>query len=178
MTNLKSGDIVLFSGRGLISWLIRIATQSKQSHVGIIYVENDNILLFDSTSIVKPSGVKLRPFDEVVKEYDGNVYYRRLDKPLTQLQLALFRKYIKDNLGKKYEESKTELILAAIGRKFNIKVENPSGTVYCSELIRDLFKLWGFIEHMKALAPFDFSEDQKEYLEMINNSLGKEIKIK
>lgn len=40
--NLCTGDIVLFSGAGMVSNVIKWATRSKWSHVGMVIVYDDN----------------------------------------------------------------------------------------------------------------------------------------
>jgi len=35
--SMRSGDVLLFRGRGLLSWLIRHATHSDYSHAGLLF---------------------------------------------------------------------------------------------------------------------------------------------
>lgn len=176
MEDIKTGDIVLFKGNGFISKLIMLGGGNK-SHIEQVYIDNGKTLLYGSTNSVKPTGVKLRHFKSVVDNYDGDVYLRRLSKPLTPVQIKIFEKNISKNIGKKYEESIFELILSAMGRFFNLMVSEPSSSLYCSELIKLVFKALGFITHSKALTPSDFSEEQQEYLELQHITLGPEIKL-
>jgi len=176
---IKSGDIILFEGRGIISRLIRWVCRDDESHIGQAYRNvKGGLFLYDSTTLSGKDGVKLRLLSEVIENYNGVVKIRPISKPFTELQMVLFRKNIAVNIGKGYEESKLELLLAAIGRFIGIKVQQPSGTLYCSELVASVFRDLGFIDHDKALTPSDFSEGKDKYLELKHITLGKEIILK
>lgn len=176
---VKSGDIILFSGNGFISRLIRFATKSKYSHIGCIYINSTGkALVYDSTSLREPSGVTLSSYKKVLNKYNGKVFIRPTSRKLSELQVALYRKNISKNLGKKYEESKWELFLSAFGRFINIRIGKPTGTRFCSELVRNLYYDLGFILHKKACTPADFSEGRDKYLELNHIYLGQERQVK
>jgi hypothetical protein len=164
---IKTGDIILFSGRGIISRLIQVATKSKFSHIGVVYVEsNHEPLVFHSTSLTTPKGTKLETLSDLLKNYNGKLYHRKLTPSVDccYAKKEIFRQYIKDTIGTKYESSYIELILSAFGRKLNLQVKTPTSALYCSELVANLYRKLGFITHSNALTPADFSDKGEDYL--------------
>lgn len=120
MTDLKTGDIVLFSGKGFVSTIIKILTFSKWSHVGMVIID-DNYhfpLLYESThddsiqgldSGKFNKGVQCVPLHERISSYKGDVAVRRLhnaDLSKTRYKLNLMRK---DCVNTPFERSKLEL---------------------------------------------------------------------
>ncbi|HEX6590604.1 MAG TPA: hypothetical protein VF050_01250 [Moraxellaceae bacterium] len=87
---LKTGDIVLFSGRTFAARLVRCCTGSYWSHVGIVVrlPEYGNVpLLWEATRASKLAdihrgevfdGVQLVPLAEKLASYPGEVVVRRL----------------------------------------------------------------------------------------------------
>jgi len=86
---LRTGDIVLFSGKGGISAGIKWATLSRWSHVGMILklVEYDFVTVWESTTLsdvadleskMPRKGVQLVPLSARINRYDGDIAVRRL----------------------------------------------------------------------------------------------------
>lgn len=48
-SEIKSGDLISYSRKGLISYLIRFVTKSKFSHVGIAWVISGRVLILEAT---------------------------------------------------------------------------------------------------------------------------------
>lgn len=84
-SNVRSGDVFAFSGRGLISDIVKLATHSIISHVGIAMGDGS---LAQSTSLNGHSGVFELPLLPFIDGYDGLVWWlplsddvhRRLNK--------------------------------------------------------------------------------------------------
>jgi len=86
---IRTGDIVLFSGKGGISHGIKLETNSRWSHVGMALrlPEWDTVLLWESTTLSnlediidgrKKRGVQLVLLSDRMKKYDGEVTVRHL----------------------------------------------------------------------------------------------------
>ena len=93
---IKTGDLVLFSGKGGVSDWIKLFTGSKFSHIGLALVlsddDQDMVLLLESTTLNDIEdiesgqirrGVQLVPLSERVRTYKGKVYLRPLSKKPT-----------------------------------------------------------------------------------------------
>jgi len=140
--DLKTGDILLFNGRGFVSWLIKLATASDVSHVGMVYVIGGDVYCWESTSMRKGAdGVQISLLSNRINNYNGTVKVRHL---VTERDSAFYEalKIFRDEVkGRKYEQNIWELMGAAMPwrNKSNLK------TIFCSELIAEMFKRWGFL---------------------------------
>ncbi len=169
---LKTGDMVLFSGGGFISRIIQMYTRSKWSHVGLVVKDGwfDMLLLWESTTLSKiktvngivRQGVAIRPLSEVIANYDGVVGVRQLDKPLSdgqELDIGDLRKEFK---GRDYEQSKSELFKSAydfIGGKN----EEDLSSLFCSELVAEAYQRIGLLSEdvpSNEYTPADLAEVQ------------------
>ena len=77
----QTGDLILFNGNGWLSWCLEYFGRCNFSHIGMIIVNPPNlngVYLLD-ISISEPNCVQLRPIDNVIKTYDGSVYYRKMN---------------------------------------------------------------------------------------------------
>ena len=188
--SLKTGDIVLFSGRGMISTVIKLITNSKWTHVGMVIRELsfDCVLLWESTTLSKlkdissgiaKKGVMLVPLSHRIATYDGEVGIRQLAESLTDSQiftLSEFRREVKDRL---YEQSITELLKAAYDGPLGENVEDLS-SIFCSELGAEAYQRIGLVNDFwpsNEYTPKDFSEDGKIDAHIEKNSLQPLIKI-
>ena len=146
---LKTGDIVLFSGKGFISRMIKLFTRSKWSHVGMVVVARDidSVLLFQSTTLSKSrditgkerKGVQLNYLSDVVTKYNGDIAIRCLNMTPEDLQKveAITSTVRKEFYGRDYEDKYGELLMSAV----DIIGENKTNldTLFCSELCAEVF---------------------------------------
>ena len=155
--DLKTGDMVLFSGDGFVSRIIQMYTRSKWSHVGLVVKDEwyDMLLLWESTTLSKVKtvygnvrqGVAVRPLSEVVAKYEGEVGIRQLERPLSDGQQVDIGDLRKEFKGRDYEQSKSELFKSAydfIGGKN----EEDLSSLFCSELVAEAYQRVGLLsEH-------------------------------
>ncbi len=193
-SKLKTGDLVLFSGKGGISDLIKLFSGGKWSHVGMIVVipEFDNaVLLWESTTLsnvadvetsLKVKGVQLVPLSQRVKTYGGEVSVRQLSKPITDEMATSLAEARKALSRKPYERSECELLKAAWDGFLGDSKGEDLSSLFCSELIAEAYQAMELLpEHPAGLpsneyTPIDFSE--RRALKLLNGfSLGKEIKV-
>ncbi len=188
--DLKTGDIILFSGKGGISAGIKFGTLSKWSHVGMILKleEYDFVTIWESTTLSditnldtnKPKkGVQLVPLSSRVNKYKGDIAVRQLTgvqlTPDNIKDLMDFRRKISD---RDYEQDTVELIKAAYDGPFGHNEEDLS-SLFCSELVAEAYqclRLLGEGKPSNEYTPADFSKSRK--LELLKGSLGPEIIIK
>jgi len=153
---LKTGDIVLFSGKGGFSRSIRWFTFSTWTHVGMIIrlPEIDEPLIWESLRVPEipdaidgkmKSGVQLLRLKERIANCSGPVAIRTLNEPITETMfqaLLEFRELVKN---RPYEKSMMELFRAAWDGPFGRNHENLD-SIFCSELIAEAYQAMGLLE--------------------------------
>lgn len=117
LPTLRPGDIIACSGRGSAPLLVKIATLSRYSHVGIIVrIPIDGrprIVILESTTLTpepclvqlkRVSGVQFHDPIRYAARYPGTVYQLRIRAPLTQSEIATLETYaLKFALGSGYD---------------------------------------------------------------------------
>ena len=154
--NLKTGDIVLFSGKCWVANTIKLLSWCKWSHVGMIIIDSryDFPLVYESTHNNKIAGldigrnhmgVQVVPFHERVAQYDGGIAIRRLeDVELSdddRYNLRLFRRAM---TGREFEQDIKEMVAANYRLPFLKTAENLS-SLFCSELIAQAYMELGLL---------------------------------
>lgn len=184
---LKTGDIVLFRGKGLVSlaimWVCSLFSRrpTQYSHVGMIVREKTRVFILESTTLNGKRGVQLNLFSSTVKAYNGKLTVRQLKTQRTELMVLRLQAFIQNNLGKPYEQHLWELIGASTPWHL-FKGNNTDW--FCSELIARVYQIWGLIpdnEQEKEFSPQDFGLDGAiDYNLRYSQQparLGKEIEI-
>lgn len=175
---LKTGDIILFSGKGAFSDIIKYGTFSKWSHVGMVLKlpGYEFLTVWESTTLSniadldtkKPrKGVQLVALSDRVHQYSGSIAVRQLqggslDEGAIDNLMGL-REEIK---GKEYEKDKLELIKAAYDGPFGKNSEDLS-SLFCSELVAEAYQRLGLLDETKPsneYTPADFSEKRMNSL--------------
>lgn len=192
--DLKTGDIVLFSGGSGISNGIKWATFSDWSHVGMVLVleEYDFVCLWESTTTggIKDlksgkvrKGVQLVPLSGRVRQYDGKIAVRRLmGVSFSSDDVSALMRLRKKLARRPYEKNKLELLGAAYDSFGGANSEDLS-SLFCSELVAEAYQSLGLVKSGKKdkasneYTPADFSEDD-ESLPWLRGSLGPEITLK
>jgi hypothetical protein len=188
---LKTGDIVLFSGKGVFSDIIKYGTLSKWSHIGmILYIpEYDFLTVWESTTLnnvndlesgVPRKGVQLVPLSDRVQKYSGDITVRQLKGGTLSSdslhKLMLLRKELR---GKPYEKSKIELLKAVYDGPLGNNKEDLS-SIFCSELVAEAYQRLGLLPESipsNEYTPGDFSE--KKMNKLLNGFyLSEEITLK
>lgn len=143
-TTFQNGDIIFQTSKSSQSKAIQLATNSKYSHMGIIYETDGQFFVYEA---VQP--VKLTKLDDWI-ERGENAHYvvKRLidrDKILTKENL----KKMKD-LGERFK-----------GKNYDIYFEWSDDKIYCSELVWKIYKeaLGIEIGDLQKLREFDLTND-------------------
>lgn len=187
-SDLKTGDIVLFSGKYPRSWVIRGLTRSPWSHVGMVYLmpEHEQVHVWESTKPPKgrnPSelrnGVQLSLLSNRVRNYNGSLAIRRLrGVSLSSENLDDLKKLRKELDGKPYEEDLWELFSSAYEGPFGENDEEDLSSLFCSELVAEAYQCLGLLGTGKPsneYVPADFSVSRR--LELLRGNLGPEINL-
>ncbi len=191
-SRLRTGDLVLFSGRSPFSYMIRLATMSKWSHVGMVVKlpEYDFLTLFESTTSdcirdlgtqeIK-NGVQLVPLSERIELYSGDIAVRRIqgehydEKAFVDAVMSV-RKRLQN---RPFDPDKLELLRAAYDGPFGTNTEDLSA-IFCSELVVEVYKHLGLLDAdipSNEYTPVDFSAKGMRYLQL-GFSLSEEIILK
>ncbi len=140
---LQNGDLIFHTSTSSQSLAIQIASQSKYSHVGIIYQEGDDFYVYEA---VQP--IKLTPAQDFINRgKDKHYVVKRLknsDQVLTPEAITKMK-----NIGKKY-----------LGKNYDFRFEWSDDKIYCSELVWKIYKQAFDIEigKLQQIKDFDLSD--------------------
>lgn len=127
--NFKNGDIIFQTSQSEQCEAVRIATNSKFSHCGIIFIENGKTYVYEA---VQP--VKMTLLSDWIQHGEGNKYVvKRLqnaDKVLNNDVIQKMKSYGKTMNNKDYD----------------IYFEWSNDKIYCSELVWKIYKEGANIE--------------------------------
>ena len=119
----QNGDIIFQTSKSGQSKAIQIATDSKYSHMGIIYKQGDNFFVYEA---VQP--VKLTPLNDWINRGENSHYVvkriKNADKLLTNDDLTKMKQ-----IGEKYA-----------GKDYDLYFEWSDSRIYCSELVWKIYK--------------------------------------
>lgn len=190
--SLETGDIILFSGNSFISHLIRMATRSDYSHVGMVLKFNgyDSVFLWESTKLSnvgdilsgkKKNGVQITLLSERIENYNGSCVLRRLASPsFTSAQIDSLNQLRRELRNRPYERNKKELILSLYDNAGG-KNEEDLSSVFCSELVAEAYQRLGLIpsdrKPSNEYLPCDFSEEREDIEFLDGVRLAAEIHI-
>ena len=191
--NLNTGDILLFDyegggSMGIFSWLIKKATKSNITHVGMVLKDpvfiNPSLkgyYVWESGWEGTPDpqdgkvkfGVQITPFEEIFQNYkkkNGKIYVRRVTCPInlfTTEKLLQIHEIVYDKI---YDIIPTDWIEAAFRRD-----DNPQKTsrFWCSALVGYIYTQCGCLHpgtDWSMIRPSDFAENYLQYINEI--SLG------
>jgi hypothetical protein len=167
---LETGDILLFSGRTLISRAIRMVTRSRWSHIGIIVrkAETGELFLWEATSSNTindvdyghvPRGVQLVRLEDKVRSYDGLVAVRRLiGVERTSEMLKRFGWLFKRLRRAPYRNYVVEYVKVGLGLS-----RRAPRYAFCSQLVAEAYVRMRLLRPEKRSAlyvPKDFSPDR------------------
>ena len=147
-TEIKSGDIIGFSGRSWISAAINIATYGIPlwdiSHVGIMaHAADGRLLIFESTSLENLpceirhenfTGTQAHLLDDILRVYDGKAWQYPLYRALYPSEEGRLTEFLMETIGTPYD-AMGALRSAGIGLSFVESLFHPSDlhSIFCSE---------------------------------------------
>jgi len=157
---VQDGDIIFQTSESPQCEAVRIATNSKFSHCGIIYEINGNLFVFEA---VQP--VKLTPLDDwITHGRDKNYVVKRLKnagKVLTPSTLQKMKDYSQQFDGKEYDAF----------------FEWTDTRIYCSELVWKIYKNAANIELSKLQQLKDFNLTDERVQKILKERYGNDIPL-
>lgn len=157
---LKNGDIIFQTSRSDQSKAIQLATNSKYSHMGIIYKNNGQFFVFEA---VQP--VKMTPFENWVKRGENEHYVvkrlKNADQVLDNSTLLKMKQ-----IGEKF-----------YGKSYDIYFEWSDDKIYCSELVWKIYKQATNIEIGKLEKLSDFNLKNEVVKSKLRERYGSKIPL-
>jgi uncharacterized protein YycO len=158
-TDWQNGDIVFQDSESTQSLAIKLATNSKYSHCGIVMNLNDEWMVLEA---IQP--VKVTPIDKWIAGGTEGQYVRKRLKNGKQLSVAVANKMWK--IGESY-----------IGKNYDIFFDWSDDRLYCSELVYKIYQRGAGIElgTMKKLKEYNLNS--KEVQEQLKLRYGADIPL-
>jgi uncharacterized protein YycO len=157
-TPLKNGDLIFQTSLSGQSKAIQLATKSKYSHCGIIYIENGQFYVFEA---VQP--VKTTPLDKwIARGENGHFVIKRLKNADQVLTMETIQKMKKE--GEKFK-----------GKNYDLTFEWSDDKIYCSELIWKIYQRAAGVEigQLQTLSEFDLTSEAVK--QKMNERYGNKI---
>ena len=143
-SNIQNGDIIFQSTHSRQCEAVKLATHSAYSHVGIIFEDDGEWMVYEAVQPVKKTPLK----DWITHGENGQYVVKRLKdakKVLTKTVLQEMQKIGEDNIGKNYD----------------IYFNWSDDEIYCSELVWKIYDEAAGIHigELKELKDFDLTSD-------------------
>ncbi len=149
----QPGDVIAFGGyQGLFTWLIRAATFSPVSHVGIIsHVEDGRPYLAESTTLYTGrSGYQENDLFSRLADYEnqGRAWWLPLSKQSrAHLDPRVLRGFLQQQHGKKYDFVQVAGVpLARVPLVGKVLRPDDYRRLFCSELVGAAFEHTGILQ--------------------------------
>lgn len=176
LASARTGDLVLFSGKGLISGSVRLFTRSRWSHVGMVLRcgKTGAALLLEATNtdesvdidLGRPvRGVQVVSLAQKLRAYDGTIALRRLE--LEERPAGLdedVREIAELWRYREYKDFTATLLLDMLS--FRPRPQRVHA-VFCSELVAEIYKRLGVMcrgVRSSRCVPGDFGLDEIPFL--------------
>lgn len=173
---LDTGDIILFSGNYLVSKALEFVTDCIYSHVAVV-IKNPKFIhkeLEDGLYIIesgtesrndpennrKKFGVQLTKLDYLIKNYDGKIYYRKLDCIRDDKFYNDIYNIHSDVHNLPYDDNIIDLLKADLN--LNIGNTQKKNTFWCSALVAYIYVNLDFLNKdvpWTIISPQDFSSE-------------------
>ncbi|WJS92977.1 YiiX family permuted papain-like enzyme [Flavobacterium johnsoniae] len=155
----KDGDLIFQTSESKQCEAVRIATNSKFSHCGIIYDINGKWFVFEA---VQP--VKLTPIEDWIKHGRDNKYVVKRLKDESALNSQIIEKM------KQYSQQFD-------GKEYDAYFEWTDNRIYCSELIWKIYKNAAGIELSKLRELKDFNLNDSRVQKILKERYGNDIPL-
>ncbi len=172
-SKMKPGDVIAFGGKGNFSEIIKWATRSSVSHVGVI-IQSKMILdgaaqpgffnqIIESTSLNGFSGVIISRLSDRINRYDGEMWWLPLSQAARKkLKLKQFFDWCLHQEGKPYDASGA--VKSALDALDNVPIVGGAtrnvedfSRFFCSELVAGALEKGRVIKKINAseVTPID-----------------------
>ncbi|WP_281234264.1 YiiX family permuted papain-like enzyme [Flavobacterium gelatinilyticum] len=158
-SKFKDGDIIFQTSESKQCEAVRIATNSKFSHCGIIYDINGKWFVFEA---VQP--VKLTPVEDWIKHGKGSKYVVKRLKNDSVLNPEVLQKM--KNYSQQFD-----------GKEYDAYFEWTDNRIYCSELVWKIYKNAAGIELSKLREMKEFNLNDPRVQKILKERYGNNIPL-
>jgi hypothetical protein len=141
---IRTGDVLLFRGRGPLSAFIRWGSESPYSHAGFAARWEDRVLVFQATGL----GAAFLPLSAAVDAYDGAVdWFVPTPAARKQLDTTKLVNAAVSLLGRRYARAQVLSLMARIAvRKLGLEPDchDAPRQLFCSQYVSYCYRLGGF----------------------------------
>lgn len=171
---MQPGDVIAFGGKGHFSEIIKFATFSSVSHVGVILqtkiTEDDTNKFFnqiiESTSLNGFNGVNVSRFSDRLDTYEGELWWLPLSQSIrTTFNKKLFYNFLFNQAKEKKPYDMPQAIKSAVDALDNLPfgMHGPAynkedfSKFFCSELVAAGLEVSGAVDSVNAseVTPID-----------------------
>ena len=158
IAQLKNGDMIFQTSESSQCEAVRIATNSKFSHCGIIFIENEKPMVYEA---VQP--VKITPLNDwITHGKNGDYVIKRLkNNPLSEKTISAMKLYATTLLNKDYD----------------LYFEWNDDKIYCSEYVWKIYKNAAAIELCTLESLKNFNLKDKKVQEILKQRYGNKIPL-
>jgi hypothetical protein len=157
---INDGDIIFQSSQSAQCEAVRIATNSKFSHCGIIYIDNGKRYVYEAVQPVKITALE----DWITHGKDNSYVIKRLKKEKSVLTPFILKK-MKD-YGKQFEN-----------KDYDLYFEWTDNKIYCSELVWKIYKNGANIELCKLESLKNFNLKDEKVKSVLKQRYGNNIPL-
>ena len=170
---MKAGDVIAFSGKGDFSEIIKWATRSNISHVGVILQSKlligneaqDGIFnqIIESTTLNGFSGVTISRLSDRLDTYDGEIWWLPIKKDIDEkMDKKKFYDFLIHQQRKEYDMP--QAVKSALDALDRVPIlgrathnQEDFSRFFCSELVAAALEVAGAIKNINAseVTPID-----------------------
>jgi PH domain/Permuted papain-like amidase enzyme, YaeF/YiiX, C92 family len=166
LSEVTTGDILLFRGNAFASRIQRLATRGQYDHVALLFKNSGIVGFLEATKV---TGVCLVLWDEFIERnwnlLFSRIVYRKLTVKNQDEAIFDIKEFIMDTQGKRFNASVIKLIIK--------KETNEDEGYFCSELVATAYKKAGILPkniYSSRYWPGNFADERP--INLINASLG------
>lgn len=159
---MKTGDVIAFSGKGRISGIIKRATRSAYSHVGLVVNSTmsdgfgQSVLLVESTTLGNlPDiisgkvirGVQMQWLSQRIAAYPGKVWWVPLRQSIPEEKSVAMLRWIRSIHARQAPYDTIQAIGSALDwwDRLGFTNKRDSYALFCSELVAYAWQVAGII---------------------------------
>ena len=162
-TEMKTGDVIAFSGKGQFSDLIKWKTKSNISHVGMVLDTNmsmgigRSVMLIESTTLINSpdavtksmrKGVQMQWLSSRLHSYDGEAYWHPLLDPIPREKRLVMQHWLRSTHKNQIPYDTVQAMGAGMDFFDSLGFANETdlSKLFCSELVTKALQIAGVID--------------------------------